>query len=361
MKNILSGACAVLIAAAINGCVYPGPPPQKVPLRNPDGKAVIIKDIYDIPGIASTKLDKTEIIKVFFPQADNIKSNFSMTVVKIPSGISQAKHKQPSAQIFYALYGGGKLTIDGNILVLKKGIMVYVPPNAVMSITNNVNETLQLVVVTTPPFDPSKVQVLEKPRKRVTIAKDDEDLMQDEEMDIQSVSEKYKTKKAKRRKALSVEEYREKIGEDFDFGNEKDPLANLLENETDVTKEKKLKWPLKMPDDTQTPLNQLEREQREQLLPVKPQKIQNTKLKDVQIITKKEQQVPVYKDEKSKKATGKSKIKATDKEIDSLEKLLKDQEKREKDLIPKKALKRKKTSLKHVQELTPEENAAPEK
>ena len=132
---------------------------------------------------------------MFFPKADNVKIKCSMTLIKIPSGVSPPKYKQTSSQIIYALSGGGKLLIDNNMIVLKKGIMVYVPPNAVMTITNNVNKILELVVVTSPPFETSQMTILGETPTRVKVAKDSENDMNNDDGnddDIQEVSEKYR-------------------------------------------------------------------------------------------------------------------------------------------------------------------------
>ena len=276
MKNILLGFPAVAFALIFNGCVNSGPAPQDVQLRQPDGRAVIIKDIYELPLIENKKLKETEIVKVFFPQADNVRMQCSMTLIKIPSGISPPKYKQTSSQIIYAISGGGKLQIGSNIIVLKKGIMVYVPPNAPMLITNNVNAILELVIVTSPPFETSQMTVLDVKSRKVAVAKDEENSMNSNDDDkYQSISEKYKTKKRRRGRKLSVEEYRTSINkgllsDDDENDKEKDPIADMLKddfNEKTKPKDPNAPWELKMPDNSKVPLKKLEKEQEEQLIP----------------------------------------------------------------------------------------------
>ncbi len=352
MKNILPGLCAVVFCVFLGACVSSGPAPQNVRLESPDGNAVIIKDVYELPRMENKKLGGTEIVKVFFPNIDNVKIKSSMTLLKLLPGISQAKHKQSSSQIIYAISGGGKLLISNNMIILKKGIMVYIPPDAIMSITNNVNKMLELVVVTYPPFEPSQLTILGKAPRKVKVSVDAETTISGDsgDNDIQAVSEKYRTARNKRR-SLSVEEYRNRLNEQpLPGSGKKDPLLDLL----DIPENPKPKtpgWPLKMPDSSKIPLTTLKDEQLDKLMPPKAQKIENTKLKPVQALSPKEQVTPIY--DKAEQPGIDSKTSKINQ--DSPDKLLKDQKKYEEKLIPGKVLKAKKTSLKHVQELSPQE------
>jgi mannose-6-phosphate isomerase-like protein (cupin superfamily) len=358
MRNIFFGVCVVAFCVLFGGCVSSGPAPQDVKLKSPDGRAVIIKDIYELPLIENKKLTETEIVRVFFPQSDNIKMKCSMTLIKIPSGVSPPKYKQSSSQIIYAISGGGKLIIDNNMVVLKKGIMVYVPPNAAISIINNVNKILELVVVTSPPFETSQMTVLGKGPTKVKVAKDSETELDNDDDVIQEVSEKYRTKrKSEKERFLSVEEYRKKMNKNLLPGSDgKDVISDLL-NETKKTETKPgngLDWKLKMPDSSKVPLKKLEREQRTKLIPRQPQKIKKVSLEHIQDLTPKEHKTPI-----SGETTTPAKIKSkTTDQDDSLEKLLRDQKKQQGKLIPKKTLKVNRTSLKHIQELKPEEHKA---
>lgn len=340
MKTILLGTCAVVLCVLLGACVSAGHAPQNVKLESMDGKAVIIKDIYELPRLHNKKLSKTEMIKVFFPDADNVQFENSITLLKIASGVSQAKHKQSSSQIIYAISGGGKLLIDNNMIILKKGIMVYVPPNAIMSITNNTSKTLELIVVTSPPFEISQLTVLGKAPKNVRVSVEAETNLRDDN-NIQAVAKKYRTDR-ERRRTLSVEEYRDRLND-----GKKDPLLDLL-NITEDPKSKKPDWPLKMPDSDKVPLKVLEQEQLDQLLPPKAQKIENTSTGSTQTISPKEQAVPIYNDREKEAETSKD-------TQESLSELLKDQNKYAKKIIPGKAQKFKKGLRLNIQELSPKE------
>ncbi|MDD5598254.1 MAG: cupin domain-containing protein [Victivallaceae bacterium] len=401
MRNMLFIICLAVIGFLFGGCVSSGPAPQDVKLVNPDGRAVIIKDIYELPLIENRKLKETEIVKVFFPQTDNVMMYCSMTLLKIPPGVSPPKYKQSSAQIIYAISGGGKLLVNNtNMIILKKGIMVYVPPDIPMLITNNVNKILEIIVVTSPPFEPSQMEVLEEAPKKAKVAKDPEDEFNNE-IGGQDVSEKYRTDT--RTRSLSIEEYREKINKTMTPLNEKDPISALL-NEAEKDKKTPLKdtWPLRMPDSSKEPLDKLEKEQEEKLIPATPQKADDTSMKDVQELTPSEHKEPLpdelktstpetpkvkedlldkllnEQEKQDKKSEGTAKVKKTSlkhiqelspeehkgsvykktraADVNSSEKVLKDQEKIQEELLPKKTLKANKTSLKHIQELTPEEH-----
>jgi len=382
MKNIVFTVGAVIFVLIAGGCVNPGPAPQDVPLKNQDGRAVIIKDMYTLPLIENDRLEATEIVKIFFPKDDNIRMKCSITLLKIPPGISPPKYKQTSAQIIYAISGGGKLLVNSNMIVLKKGIMVYVPPNTPLTITNNVNKILEILVVTSPPFETSQMTIIEEKLKKVKIAKDAENTINDEEVPSQSLSEKYKPKKRNKR-IQSVDEYRDKISKELltEHPKEEDTISDLLKEDlidtkTDVkpkagpktdtapeadskvdpeTKNGKLKpWPLEMPDTTKVPLKKLEEKQREKLIPETPQKIENVKLKKVQDLTTSEEDTPVGGQDSG---TEKAKTDSSKSDQDSLEKLLKAQEEEKKNQTSPKIDKVKKTSLKHVQELSPAERA----
>ena len=354
MKHMFSAFLATSVGLLLNGCVSSGPAPQNMPLQSPDGKAVIIKDIYELPALEGHQLTGTEIIKVFFPKVDNAKIDFSMTALKVPSGIKQQKYKQTSSQIIHTISGGGKLQVGKNVIVLKKGIVVYVPPNAEMSITNNVDKILELLIITSPPFQPSQMTLLEEKPAKVKVAKDTEDDIDDDDVDIQAVSEKYKTSKEKR-KAMTVEEYRTKMYKELAPAVDKDdPISKLL-NENLEPKAKRKKqakdsWPLKMPDSSKTPLKKLEKEQEEKLIPRTPQKGEDTSLKNVQELSEKEHTAPLL-DENGNVI---KKVKKDKYEGDELDKLLKEQE-QQKRIHSKPVTKVKKTSMKNVQELSPSE------
>lgn len=377
MKNIIFVVAAIVFSVVFYGCVNSGPAPQDVVLQNPDGRAVIIKDIYSLPLIENKKLRETEIVKVFFPRADNVRMKCSMTLLKIPAGISSPKYKQTSSQIIYAISGGGKLLIDRNMVILKKGIMVYVPPSTAMSITNNVNQILELIVVTSPPFETSQITMLEAGSTKVKVSKDLEDSMNndDEDDDSQVLSEKYRTKKRRKGRKLSVEEYRSTLSKDlFSEPNDEDSISDLLKDDVkDKTKTKKDSWSLKMPDSSKVPLKKLEKEQREKLIPKAPQKIENVSLKHIQDLTTQEQQIPI-RGESTESVKVKNESSKNDQ--DSLEKLLNEQEKLKEKVTPKKVTpkkiipkkknvekvaKIKKVGLENVQELSPAEKAIPTK
>ncbi len=383
MKNIIFAVGAAAFIVFAGGCVNPGPAPQDVPLKNQDGRAVIIKDIYSLPLIENDKLEATEIVKVFFPKDDNIRMKCSITLLKIPSGISPPKYKQTSAQIIYAISGGGKLLINDNMIILKKGIMVYVPPNTPLTITNNVDKVLEIIVVTSPPFETSQMTLIEDKPKKVKVAKDTENSINDEEVPAQSLSEKYKSKKRSQR-TLTVQEYQNRISKELltEHPKGEDPISDLLKDDLgDIKIDNKTKIgektdiipkadpkpqaenndnsSLKMPDSNKVPLKKLEEEQRNKLIPPQPQKIENVKLKQVQDLTSKEQEVPVGGEDSKPE---KSKIDTSKNDQDSLEKLLKEQEDK-KNTAPQlskvkpKVSKVKRTSLKNVQELSPAERA----
>lgn len=368
MKNIIFVVAAIVFSVVFYGCVNSGPAPQDVVLQNPDGRAVIIKDIYSLPLIENKKLRETEIVKVFFPRADNVRMKCSMTLLKIPSGISSPKYKQTSSQIIYAISGGGKLLIDRNMVILKKGIMVYVPPSTAMSITNNVNQILELIVVTSPPFETSQITMLEAGSTKVKVSKDLEDSMNNNDDDSQVLSEKYRDKKRRKGRKLSVEEYRSTLSKDlFSEPNDEDSILDLLKDDV-KDKPKKDSWSLKMPDSSKVPLKKLEKEQREKLIPKAPQKIENVSLKHIQDLTTQEQQIPI-RGESTESVKVKNKSSKNDQ--DSLEKLLNEQEKLKEKVTPKKIIpkkknvekvsKIKKVGLENVQELSPAEKAIPTK
>lgn len=361
MRNMLFIICTAGGVFLFGGCVSSGPAPQDVRLLNPDGKSVIIKDLSELPLIENRKLKETEIVKVFFPQTDNIMMRCSITLLKIPPGVSPPKYRQSSAQIIYAISGGGKLLVNSSMIILKKGIMVYVPPNVPMLITNNVNRILEIIVVTSPPFEPSHMEVLEDSLPKVKVAKDPEDELNNAAAG-QDVSEKYQADTKKR--SLSIEEYRKKINKTMPpanakdpvivpEANDKDPVSELLD-EADKDKKTSVRdtWPLRMPDDSQEPLDKLKEDQEEKLIPPTPQNLKDTSTKDVQELTPAEHKVPLPAE------TGTAAPEPTKAEKDSLENLLKDQEEQVKKLAPPKesTAKVKKTSLEHIQELSPEEH-----
>lgn len=80
--------------------------------------------------------------------------NASINLTQVIPGSHFGSHYHLARdEIDYVIQGQANMTIDGRDYPIKSGDLIYIPPSVVHDFTAIGNETFQIIVVFTPPFD----------------------------------------------------------------------------------------------------------------------------------------------------------------------------------------------------------------
>lgn len=71
------------------------------------------------------------------------------------------KHRMEMQETYYFLEGEGEIIIEGEKTLVKKDVMIKIKPNAEQKLVNTGKEKMKFLMVVSPPYDPSKEEVLE--------------------------------------------------------------------------------------------------------------------------------------------------------------------------------------------------------
>jgi len=84
--------------------------------------------------------------------------NLSVIRERVPSGSSENRHLHKSAeQFFYVLSGIATLEVDGKIYTLQPGEGYHVPAGMAHTLSNEHEQVLEFLVVSTPPSHGDRV------------------------------------------------------------------------------------------------------------------------------------------------------------------------------------------------------------
>ncbi len=94
--------------------------------------------------------DMTQLKELVHPSNDPIEINYSLAKGKLAPGESSLPHKLGSSEVFYVLSGVGKAMLDRNIIDIKKGSILFVPPNTDQYLINEGKEYLEFICIVEP-------------------------------------------------------------------------------------------------------------------------------------------------------------------------------------------------------------------
>ncbi len=80
--------------------------------------------------------DHTLLKEVLHPINDAININYSLAQARLEVGKSSLPHRLKSSETYYILEGEGEITIESETQSIKKGSIIFVPPNAEQFVRN---------------------------------------------------------------------------------------------------------------------------------------------------------------------------------------------------------------------------------
>ena len=94
--------------------------------------------------------DKTLLKELIHPNNDPIEIKYSLAKGKLAPGESSLPHKLGSSEVFYVLSGAGKAIIDRNIIEIKAGSIIFVPPHTDQYLINEGKENMEFICIVEP-------------------------------------------------------------------------------------------------------------------------------------------------------------------------------------------------------------------
>ena len=165
-KYITILAAGLVLSFIGNGCIAPDPEPQKRDLAESPTKAMS-KDLYEIAPAMNKDLGGAKYYTLFSNVAEPGKSGYSVSIVQIPPGDGLALHSLTSSELILVFSGGGKLKVNNIDYILKEGMSIYVPPNALQSTLNDSPNQLKFISIISPAYTGEKI--LSPPPKPIPV------------------------------------------------------------------------------------------------------------------------------------------------------------------------------------------------
>ncbi|MCP3968132.1 MAG: hypothetical protein GY750_02310 [Lentisphaerae bacterium] len=268
MKNLLLLASVSVISIIVSGCVNSGTEPQKVVLHQPEGGNLIVKNMFDLPVVQNKQLGQVLLSDVFSTEKDKVKTDYNIAFFEIQPGMGSAIYQIKSPQCIVSVSGSGKLQVNLDAISLKKGLVVYIPADTTLSIINDTPKKMMFLAIGSPPFKLEDIQVTGKPpgksflnnnNKKKTVVKPKAETSQPG-----SIFDETAPVPKDIKNQLNMDKFDKELDKTF-----KDPMDDPMS------------YPLNIPDNSEIKLDEILKEQPEQLLPKKPQEEKKTDLKQV--------------------------------------------------------------------------------
>ena len=121
---------------------------------------MLIKNLKNCPEIIGN--DGSIIREILSPLRDNVAVNFSVAHAKVMPGEATLLHKLKSSEIYYILEGEGEMYIDGEKEIVRKGHLIYIPPNSTQRIKNIGKNVLSFLCIVEPAWREENEEILSK-------------------------------------------------------------------------------------------------------------------------------------------------------------------------------------------------------
>ena len=94
--------------------------------------------------------DGTLLKELFHPLNENITTSYSLAEARIPAGGQSVPHRLTGSELYYFLSGEAVIFVNDEMKSVKKGDLVWVPPNASQYVVNNADVDLVFICIVDP-------------------------------------------------------------------------------------------------------------------------------------------------------------------------------------------------------------------
>jgi len=118
---------------------------------------MFIRDLSECKEIIAG--DRSILRELFNPLKDDLNLRYSLAHSTIKSGQTTKNHKLKVSEIYYIIQGRGMMYVEDESREVKKGQVVYIPPNHSQKITNTGEEDLIFLCIVDPAWKPDYEEI----------------------------------------------------------------------------------------------------------------------------------------------------------------------------------------------------------
>jgi mannose-6-phosphate isomerase-like protein (cupin superfamily) len=107
-----------------------------------------IKELNDCPEFVAG--DNCMLREILHPDKENLALRYSLAHATVKPGDTTWKHRLKTSEVYYIIEGNGTMHIDAESRPIKPGSTIYIPPQAIQSITNSGKTDLKFICIVDP-------------------------------------------------------------------------------------------------------------------------------------------------------------------------------------------------------------------
>jgi mannose-6-phosphate isomerase-like protein (cupin superfamily) len=105
--------------------------------------------------------DHTRLRELLHPAKHPLALGYSMAHGVLTPGARSKRHRLASSEVYYIIAGHGRLTVDGAVVAVEPGSVIYVPPGGTQSLENVGATNIEFLCLVDPACRPEDEEVLE--------------------------------------------------------------------------------------------------------------------------------------------------------------------------------------------------------
>lgn len=109
---------------------------------------MLVKQVQEVSEFLAG--DHTILKEVLHPNNDAVAINYSLAQARLEEGKSSLPHRLKGSETYYILEGEGEISIDGQVQSIKKGSIVFVPPQSEQFVRNIAKVDLVFLCIVEP-------------------------------------------------------------------------------------------------------------------------------------------------------------------------------------------------------------------
>ncbi len=104
--------------------------------------------------------DGSILREIFSPLKDNVNIRYSLALAKVKAKEITKRHRLKSTEVYFILQGKGIMYIDNEAAEVKKGDIIYIPPNSIQRIENIGEKDLIFLCIVDPAWKEENEEIL---------------------------------------------------------------------------------------------------------------------------------------------------------------------------------------------------------